>query len=73
MLCYREKSIFISSGDQPIISDCEFILVEYWIKDYSYKPILLNRLNGNSHSQVLVHDVVVRKLTYKDKYAKGES
>ena len=32
----------------------------------------MNRVNGKSHSQVLVHDAVVRKLTYEDKDAKGD-
>ena len=41
-------------------------------KDDSYKPILYNQLDGKSHCQVLVHDVVVKKLTYEDKEAKGE-
>jgi len=41
-------------------------------KDYSYKPILLNQVDGKSHSKALVHDVVVRKLTYEDKDAKRE-
>ena len=31
----------------------------------------MNQVDGNNHSQVLVHDVVVWKLTYEDKDAKG--
>ena len=32
----------------------------------------MNRVDGKSHSQVLVYDAVVRKLTYEDKDAKGD-
>ena len=32
----------------------------------------MNRVDGKSHSQVLVHDAVVRKLAYEDKDAKGD-
>jgi len=32
--------------------------------------MLLNRVDGNSHNQVLVYDVVVKKLKYEDKEAK---
>ena len=31
-----------------------------------------NLVDGKSHSQILAYDVVVRKLTYEDKEAKGE-
>ena len=72
MLYYRQKSNIVFSEDQPIINDCEFIHVECWTKDDSYKCILMNRVDGKSHSQVLVHDIVVRKLTYEDKDEKGE-
>jgi len=72
MSCYRKKSNLISSGDQPIISDCEFIHVECWTKDDNYKCILLNQVDGKSHSQVLVSDVVIRKSTYDHKDEKGE-
>ena len=34
--------------------------------------MLLNQVDGKSHSQVLVYDVVVKKLTYEDKEEKGE-
>ena len=61
----------ICGGNQPIISDCEFIHVESWRKDDSSKPILFNQVDGKIHSQVLVHDVL-KKLTYEDKEAKGE-
>ena len=70
MLCYIKKSNFVFSKYQPIINYCEFIHVECWTKEDSYKHILMNRVDGKSHSQVLVHDVVVRKLTYEDKDAK---
>ena len=58
--------------NQPIISECEFIHVEIWTKDDSYKSILFNQVDGKSHSQVMVHDVVVKKPTYEYKEAKGE-
>ena len=72
MLCYRQKSNIVSSEDQPIINDCEFIHVECWTKEDSYKHIIMNQVDGKSHSQVLVYDAVVRKLTYEDKDAKGD-
>ena len=34
--------------------------------------MLFNRVDGKGHSQVLVYDDVVKKLTYGDKEAKGE-
>ena len=68
----QKKSNIIICGDQPIISDCEFIHVECWTKDDSYKHMLLNQVDGKSHSQVLAHDAIVKKLTYQDKEAKGE-
>ena len=49
-----------------------FIHVESWTKDDSYKPILFNQVDGKNHSQVMVHDVVVKKLTYEDKKTIGE-
>ena len=70
--CYRKKLNLICCGNQQIISDCEFIHVESWTKDDSYKSIIFNQVDGKSHSQVLVHDVVVKRLTYEDKEAKGE-
>ena len=32
----------------------------------------MNQVDGKIHSQVLVHNVIVRKLTYEDKDAKGD-
>ena len=72
MLCYKQKSNLISSRYQPISSDCEFIHVECWTKDCNYKSILLNQVDRKSHSQVLVHDAFIKKLTYEDKDAKRE-
>ena len=63
--CYRQKPNIICGGNQPIISDCEFIHFESWTKDDSYKTILFNQVDGKNHSQVFFHDVVVRKLTYE--------
>lgn len=59
MLCYRQKSNIVSSEDRPIRNDCEFNHIECWTKVDSYKCILMNQVDGKSHSQVLVHDVVV--------------
>ena len=70
MLCYKKKSNLVSSEGQHIINDCEFIHVEFWTKEDSCKHILMNRVDGKSHSQVLVHDPVVKNLTYEDKAAK---
>ena len=33
--------------------------------------MFFNRVDGKNHSQVLVHDAAVKKLTYEDKEAKG--
>ena len=71
MLCYRKKSNLISSKDQPITSDCEFIRVECCAKYDNYKSILMNQVDGKSYSQVLVHDAAIKNLTYEDKDAKG--
>jgi DNA modification methylase len=54
------------------INDCEFIHIDSWAKDDSYMSMIFNRVDGKSHSQILTYDVVVRKLTYEDKEAKGE-
>lgn len=32
----------------------------------------MNQVDGKSHGQVIVHEIVVRKLTYEDKDGKGE-
>ena len=34
--------------------------------------MIFNWVDGKSHSQILTYDIVVKKLTYKDKDAKGE-
>ena len=34
--------------------------------------MIFNRVDGKRHSQILTYDVVMRKLTYEDKEAKGE-
>ena len=73
LLCHvtwKCKILFLLEISQ--LCDCEFIHVECWKNDDSYKLILLNWVDGNSHSQLLVHDVVVIKLTYEEKDAKGE-
>lgn len=71
-VCYvTGKSQILFFSKINVISDCEFIHVLCWTKDDSYKPILLNQVDGKSHSKALVHDVV-RKLTYEDKDAKRE-
>ena len=72
MLCYKQKSNIVSFEDQPIINDCDIIHVECSTREDSYKRILMNRVDGKSHSQVLVHDAVVRKLAYEDKPAKRD-
>ena len=72
ILCYSQKSNLIGCEDKPIISDYVFINFESWTRYGSYKPILFNQVSGKSHSQVLVHDVVIKKITYEDKEGKGE-
>lgn len=34
--------------------------------------MIFNRVDRKSHSQILIYDAVVRKITYEDKEAKGE-
>jgi len=48
------------------------IHIDSWAKYDRYMSIIFNRVDGNSHSQILTYDVVVRKLTYEDKEEKGE-
>ena len=63
----QAKPNLICGRNQPIISDREFIHVESWTKDDSYKSIIFNQVDEKNNSQVLVHDDVVRKLTYEEK------
>ena len=46
--------------------------MDSWANCDIYMYIIFNRVDGKSHSQVLVYDVVVKKLTYEDKEVKGE-
>ena len=70
--CNRQKSNLLNRDDQVFIYYCEFIHIDSWAKDDSCMSMIFNWVDGKSHSQILSYDVVVRKLTYEDKKAKGE-
>ena len=56
-----------SSNRESFKHDFESIHIETWTKDDSYNYILVNAKDGETPIIILVYNVVVRKLKYKEK------
>jgi len=51
------------------MGDIESIHIICWEKDDTYDLVLINeKVGGKVHSQLLIYNVVVRKLTYEETY-----
>jgi hypothetical protein len=61
-----------SSKKESFKRDFENMHLATWTKDDSYNSILVNANDGETPSSILVYNVVVRKITYEEKYLKGE-
>ena len=61
-----------SSKRESFRRDFESIDLATSTKDDSYNSILVNAKDGETPSSILVYNFVVRKITYEEKYFKGE-
>ena len=67
LLFYKKKPNIRSFNRDPFVSDIENIHLACQTRDESYDSILINRKDRGKYRQLFTHNVLVKKITYKDK------